>query len=443
MIVNPPIKFICDLSTSMDILIVEDGRALRMAMASVIEDAGHNAVQAEDGEKSLEILSERMVDLIFMDVEMPGISGFEATTKIRAELGDHWIPIIFLTGKSDDASYLEGIEAGGDDYLVKPVSPIIMSAKITAMKRIVDMRNELNKLNEELELLSQIDGLTQLYNHRTFMSFAQDQWALAMRNNTSLALLMLDIDHFKLFNDFYGHPSGDQCLKQIAQTLKGVAQRPTDTVGRYGGEEFIILLPDTDLEGAILIGEKIKQAISDLNIEHKQSKSSDRVSASIGISFNNTTSGRNLSDIIKYADELMYQSKNEGRDRVTTKIYQPNSTILIAYDDCVSLTEMKVQLSEHYRVLTSTNGEECIDLAKVEKPDLILMDINIPVIDGIEVSKNLKGDRSTSSIPIILTSAVIDDSEKHSIIKESHANAFMGKPIDNTRLLQKINNFIT
>lgn len=427
----------------MDILIVEDGTALRLAMAKVIEDAGHNAVQAEDGEKAIEIISTRSIDLIFMDIEMPGISGFEATKKIRIVLGTNWIPIIFLTGKSDDASYLEGIEAGGDDYLIKPVSPVIMAAKITAMKRIADMGNELNHLNKELKLLSQIDGLTQLFNHRTFISYAEDQWALAMRNKTSLALLMLDIDHFKLFNDFYGHPSGDECLRQIAKTLKNVAQRPTDTVARYGGEEFIILLPDTNLEGAIMVGENIKKAISDLNIEHKLSKCSDRVSASIGISFNNTTSGRNINDVIKHADDLMYQSKNTGRDKVTTKIYQPSSTILVADDDCITLTAIKVQLSEHYRVLTSTNGEECIEIARTEKPDLILMDINIPVINGIEVSKVLKADRETSSIPIILTSTLIDDGEKNSIIKESRANSFIGKPIDIPRLLVKINNFIT
>jgi diguanylate cyclase (GGDEF)-like protein len=426
----------------MDILIVEDSTPMRLSMVSIIKDSGHSAVQAKDGETALEILSKQSVDLIFMDVEMPGISGFEATVKIREMLGSLWVPIIFLTGNSNDSSYLKGIEAGGDDYLIKPVSPVILSAKITAIKRIIDMQHELEATNLKLEKLSQIDGLTQLYNHRTFISLSQDQWSLATRNRQPLSLVMLDIDHFKLFNDFYGHPVGDTCLKKIAKALSDCVQRPTDIIARYGGEEFIILLPNTDLAGAEKVGKKIKKAIYDLNIEHKMSTTSERVSASIGISVNLSTTGRRLNDVIKHADVLMYTAKNSGRNKVTTEVHQPSNTVLVSDDDLYILKVLEVQLGSHCRVLTSVNGQECVDIAREEKPDLIIMDIHMPVMDGIEACKVLKADRQTSSIPIILLSSFKAHQDKHAVIKESGANSFIEKPIDNIRLLSKVNHFL-
>ena len=159
----------------MQILLVEDSATLRHAMSEYIRAAGHEALVAQSGEEALQMIEHTPFDLIIMDVEMPGLNGFETTRLMREWLGEHWIPIIFVTGKTDDASVEEGIEAGGDDYLSKPVSPIILKAKIRAMQRIVDMRNQLSEMNEALEQLSQRDSLTQLYNRRTFNDIAKQQ----------------------------------------------------------------------------------------------------------------------------------------------------------------------------------------------------------------------------------------------------------------------------
>ncbi len=426
----------------MNILLVEDSATLRLTMASVITEAGHQAVLAESGEAALAEIDRENIDFIFMDVEMPGLDGFETTRRIREKLGDNWLPIIFLTGKSDDESYLQGIQAGGDDYLIKPVSPVILTAKIAAMKRIVDMRNELQLLNQELELLSQIDGMTQLYNHRTFVQLAQEQWAQANRNSHPVALIMLDIDHFKLYNDHYGHPQGDECLKQVSKALKGTTKRPGDILARYGGEEFIVFLPNTDAKGAEKIANDIHDAVLGLEVEHIKSPTHDRVTVSIGVSVCHSTAGRTLNDMIKHADVALYNAKNKGRNGICVDQYLPSKTILIADDDPFILKVISSQLGNHCTVLTAANGRECTELAKDKLPDLILMDILMPEVDGLEACRQLKDDKKTAHIPIILIST-LDGQSSIKQVKQSGANAYLEKPIEELRLLSKVNNFLT
>lgn len=426
----------------MNILLVEDSTTLRLTMASIISDAGHQAVLAESGEAALAAIDRENIDFIFMDVEMPGMDGFETTRQIRNKLGDRWLPIIFLTGKSDDESYKQGIDAGGDDYLIKPLSPVILTAKIAAMKRIVDMRKELQQLNQELEQLSQTDGMTQLYNHRTFVQLAQEQWQQANRNSHPVALIMLDIDHFKLYNDHYGHPQGDECLKQVAQALKNIAKRPGDILARYGGEEFIAFFPNTDAQGAEKIANDIHDAILALEIEHAESPTHNNVTVSIGVSVSQSTVGRTLNDMIKHADMALYNAKNSGRNRVCVEHYLPSKNLLIAGDDPVILQTISSQLSNLCNVTTATNGEECIEQAKAQLPDLILMDALVPGMGGLEACHQLKSDKKTAHIPIILTSDSGADLSMQRV-KQSGANAFLEKPIEERRLLSKINNFLT
>lgn len=425
----------------MQILLVEDSATLRYAMSGYIRDAGHEPVVAQSGEEALQMIEHTSFDLIIMDVEMPGLNGFETTRLMREWLGEHWVPIIFVTGKADDSSVEEGIEAGGDDYLTKPVSPIILKAKIRAMQRIVDMRDQLREVNDELERLSQRDSLTHLYNRRTFSDLGKQQWAQAKRNQSPLSIIMLDIDHFKLFNDHYGHPAGDSCLKQVSGALQRALQRPSDIVARYGGEEFIVLLPNTNLSGAKVVGENVRRAIFELQIAHERSTTEKVVTASVGIATCTHTTGRTLDSLIEQADNMLYQAKNAGRNQICGQEADCQKTILVADDDTDTLNLLRLQLHDHCNIVTAENGAECLELAKSILPDLLLLDIQMPKMDGLEVCRQLRQHAETASVPIILISAQ-DRAQQIKQGKEVGANDCLEKPLDESKMLAKINRFL-
>ncbi|HEY7883372.1 MAG TPA: diguanylate cyclase [Cellvibrionaceae bacterium] len=358
----------------MKILLVEDSATLRHAMSQYVTEAGHTPLIAESGEQALQMLEDTPVDMIIMDVEMPGLNGFETTSLIREWLGSHWIPIIFVTGKSDDEDYQKGIEAGGDDYLIKPVSKMIILAKIRAMERITDMRDQLNKLNAELEALSQLDGLTQTLNRRAFNHQAEQQWLLAQRQQSSTAVLMIDVDHFKPYNDHYGHPAGDKVLRQVSDTIRSCLHRPYDLLGRYGGEEFVVLLPDTDIKGATQVSECIKKSITALNILHERSSTANYLTVSIGAACCQQTQGYQLEDVIKAADRSLYRAKHAGRNQHKIEEMVAHCTVLIAHSDRRIQQVISTALMSDFNIVTADSADEALELAVNIRPELIIME---------------------------------------------------------------------
>ncbi|TQV79495.1 diguanylate cyclase [Exilibacterium tricleocarpae] len=426
----------------MKILLVEDSATLRHAHCSYLRSAGHTPIIAESGEEALQLVEKTPVDMVIMDVEMPGLDGFETTRLMREWLGNDWIPIIFVTGKSDDQSYLEGIDAGGDDYLIKPVSPAILGAKIKAMERIAHMRQQLHQLNTELETLSQRDALTQVYNRRSFDDLSRQQWLLANRRQEPMAVLMIDIDHFKLYNDFYGQLSGDDCLVKVARAIQNTLRRPADLLARYGGGEFIILLPDTNLTGARQVADAICVAIRDLRISHQMSKTSSVVTASIGAACTSHYDGRTLQDLINQADKALYKAKYAGRDRAKVVEFSPLKSLLVADDDAQTLDLLGDELVGRYQMAVAGNGEECLEMAQSLLPDMILLDIRLPGMDGLAVCQQLKRFSDTASIPIVLISGM-HKAEQLRLGKEVGANDCLEKPLDRQRLLAKLDNYLT
>jgi len=386
----------------MKILLVEDSATLRHAMSQYISDAGHTPLVARSGEEALQLLEDTPVDMIIMDVEMPGLNGFETTRLIREWLGGHWIPIIFVTGRNEDESYREGIEAGGDDYLIKPVSYVIIKAKIQAMERIADMRNQLNHLNTELEALSQLDSLTQIYNRRTFNELAQQQWLTAVRQNQPMSVLMIDVDHFKPFNDNYGHPAGDECLKKISHTIKGCMHRPGDLLGRYGGEEFVVLLPETDNPGALRVAEYINKAIVTLGLRHAFSSTGNVVTVSIGGSTCLHTSHHSLEELIKSADRALYNAKNSGRNRALVDELASHKTVLIVDQEADSLQKTSELLQLHCNIVTGDSLDEGLDIALDVRPDLIIVDAQVASAEQYRFCRQLAQHSKTSAIPVVL-----------------------------------------
>lgn len=307
----------------MKILIVDDSQAMLALLASQIERFGATALTADSGAAALAMQEHEQPDLILLDLVLPDIAGLEVARRIRAQEKDgEWTPIIILSSLGDDASIEQGIAAGGDDYLIKPISEIVLNAKIRAMQRLVLMRasllavtRKLDAANQELVRISSSDSLTGVANRRHFDDAISVEWRRSRRHSNSLALLMCDVDHFKLYNDTYGHLAGDECLRRIAWTISRHTERPSDIVARFGGEEFAVILPETTIGGALIVAEKIRQGVRELNIAHGSSPSG-LVTLSIGIASAAPGFDNPHDDLILSADRALYRAKSEGRDRV-------------------------------------------------------------------------------------------------------------------------------
>ncbi|MDR2838213.1 MAG: diguanylate cyclase [Azonexus sp.] len=309
----------------MKILIVEDSRSNLMLLTEYIRRLGATVLPAENGAAAVASFDRERPDLVLLDVILPDIDGFEVARRIRAiEQGGDWTPIIFLSSLDKDKDVEQGIMAGGDDYLLKPVSEIVLGAKVRAMGRLIEMRaslvklaSELDKANQDLQRLSASDGLTGIANRRYFDDCLTREWRRARRGGGGhhLALMMCDVDHFKKFNDTYGHQAGDECLRRVAGAIATSLERGSDVAARYGGEEFVVLLPETPIGGALIVAEKIRRAVQALNIPHSASSHS-RVTLSIGLAATVPELDNAADSLIAAADRALYEAKNNGRNRV-------------------------------------------------------------------------------------------------------------------------------
>ncbi|QDF97412.1 diguanylate cyclase response regulator [Azoarcus sp. DD4] len=310
----------------MKVLVIEDTVTSATLVCHQLTKMGLVALHARDGESGIAMFKQERPDLILLDIIMPGMDGFEVARSIRELEGEgDWTPIIFLTARTSDDDLQRGIDVGGDDYLAKPVSEVVLKAKVRAMQRIAQMRysllvltRKLDDANRELTRLSAVDGLTGIANRRRFDESLLREWRRAARGGLSLALLLVDVDSFKQFNDGYGHQVGDECLKAVARTLEQKLRRPTDLVARYGGEEFAAILPETSESGALAVAEAMRAGVEGLSITHRFSSAAPVVSISIGVATLIPPRGddNGFIALLKAADEALYQAKAVGRNRV-------------------------------------------------------------------------------------------------------------------------------
>ncbi|MGF1908522.1 diguanylate cyclase [Vibrio kasasachensis] len=305
----------------MKILLVDDVQMERMQLAIRLKQLGHIVEMAESGEAALRIYPDFKPDLVLLDITMPEMNGFEVSAKIREDYPE-WIPIIFLSSHADPQIIASAIESGGDDYLVKPVDKLVLRAKLTAMQRIAFMRNQLNRktadlarLNQELEKLASEDGLTKVSNRRDVDKKLKEMISVHGRHNNALTVILLDVDFFKLYNDNYGHIQGDQCLVQIASTLKNLFARNGEVVGRYGGEEFVIILGHSDSYQAEIHAERVKKELTDKGFVHEHSDVADYVTVSQGVVSIQPTGHEPVDELYRMADIALYQAKRQGRNR--------------------------------------------------------------------------------------------------------------------------------
>lgn len=310
------------------VLIVEDGKVALKAISGYIEAMGVQPLLAETGKEAIELYSRERPDIVLLDIILPDTDGYEVAKEIRRLQGkDEWTAIIFLSVMSKDEDLVRGIEVGGDDYIMKPVGSVVVQAKVRAMFRLVQMQRalvklagQLNDANQELQRLSMTDGLTGIANRRMFDDTLLREWRRCMRLKRPISIVMLDVDHFKKYNDRYGHQDGDECLKTVAQEVQRLAPRAGDLVARYGGEEFVMILGDTDEDGALWVAERIRQHVADLNLPHKDSNFG-HVTVSCGVSSVLPGSDLSVEMLVKSADNALYLSKNQGRNMVTALEY--------------------------------------------------------------------------------------------------------------------------
>jgi len=298
-----------------DILIVDDEEGIRLSMQEFVTVSGYKTYTAASAEEALALLEERQVDVVITDIMLPGIDGLELTDMIKK---DYNIDVIVLTGYSGDYSYEEAISKGASDLVFKPVR---FEELLLRLKRVLKERkltNERLQMLEKLKKLSITDGLTNLYNSRHFYNQLKNEVDRSTRYSHPLTMLILDIDHFKDYNDRYGHLEGDKVLLRLGQVVK-LLLRKMDSAYRYGGEEFTVILPETDSEEAFTVAQRIRKAIKEIVFTPEPGNNAS-ITISIGMTAYNPP--EELADFIQRADKALYGSKEGGRDKVSVLIAQ-------------------------------------------------------------------------------------------------------------------------
>mgnify|MGYP003455644881 FL=1 len=289
------------------ILVVDDMTTTLLLLHDLLKDT-YEVKIAKSGTKALEILnSPNDIDLILLDVEMPDINGYDVCKRIKNNETIKNIPIIFITGRTSQEDEEYGLNLGAIDYITKPFNKAIVKLRI---KNYLNLKIK----NDMLEKLSMYDGLTNIRNRRFFDETFEKTFSEIKRDKKSLAVLMIDIDFFKPYNDNYGHGQGDETLRKVAKALEKTIKRASDFVARYGGEEFVILLKDINKDGVEAVANNLLNAIRELKITHEFSKIENYVTVSIGVSYYNSSSDITKLELLLKADETLYNVKNSGRN---------------------------------------------------------------------------------------------------------------------------------
>jgi two-component system, cell cycle response regulator len=299
----------------MRVLIADDSAMSRALLQSTLQRWGYEVLIAKDGAEAWAILSDSAAPrLAILDWVMPGMTGLEVCRKVRETRREPYTYILLLTSKNTKDETVEGMESGADDYIVKPFHEHELQVRLRAGKRIVDLQTDLLTAREELRERADKDLLTMLPNRSAIQSILEAEMARCDRDNRSVGIILLDLDHFKSINDTYGHFAGDAVLKETSSRFRG-NMRPYDRIGRYGGEEFLVVLPNCDLEQASHQAERMRLILSD---QHMYVDGHElRVTASFGVTVSEGLT-RAPEALIRVADQALYFAKDKGRNCVAT-----------------------------------------------------------------------------------------------------------------------------
>jgi len=451
------------------ILVVDDTPSDAILLSRAMGKAGYQTHLVGDGREVVAKALELLPDLIFMDIMLPGLDGLQACRSLKTDERTALIPVIFVTGSTNTSDIISSFEAGGSDHVCKPIHVDEVLARVSMHLRLRQAEQNLIERNEQLQTLgaqlaetntelarqTRVDALTGLLNRGAWDESARLEQERSDRHQHTYSLLMLDVDSFKAFNDSKGHQAGDECLKSIGKRI-AASSRATDILARYGGEEFVVLAPETPVRSAVLVAERIRQSVWDLALPHPAS-AAGRVTVSIGVA--ESTVGP-LCEVVRQADAALYRAKKCGRNLVCTAdgmipalpeeaansadrsaddlalcrpprvlIVEDNRTNRMVYKGCLA--------KDGYEILEAENGQEALDIIEARLPDAIIMDIMMPVMDGLECTRRLKENPATREIPVIIVSARTDPLE---ILQglDAGADEYMTKPIRTTELMVRV-----
>jgi diguanylate cyclase (GGDEF)-like protein len=303
------------------VLIVDDSPDSRIILEAIAREADlGECVHADSAANALRYLASGdasgELDLILLDIGLPDLDGIATCRRIRKLREWRHVPIIVVTAHRAMSLLEAAFEEGADDYLVKPVRPAELVARARAALRRRDEIVRQNRVRDRLEFRADYDTVSGLARRHLLLAELRREWRRCMRGGTPLAALMLDVDHFHSYNEAYGHLVGDDCLARISERLRTGMRRGGDLVARFGGEEFAVLLPDTDLAGAIVVGEELRRGIQDLAVPHVASNVAACVTVSVGVACVVPSSERAPMALLAAADEALYLAKARGRNRV-------------------------------------------------------------------------------------------------------------------------------
>ena len=312
------------------VVVADDDTTSSLMLTKVLSKDGYRVQSFQDGQSVLAHCCTTLPDIVLMDAIMPGLDGFECTKALKAEYGDNCPPILMITGLNDSESVNYAFEVGATDYVTKPFQWAVLRQRVRrAIKAHIDyknlqealhkersLRHQLRSTNQKLKYLATTDSLTNIANRRLFDERLHHEWKRLQREKAPLGLALFDIDHFKAYNDTYGHQEGDDCLRNVAQIIQQVARRPADLAARYGGEEFALILPNTDLDGTIYLANLVRHHLQDQAIHHAGSPVKPQLTTSVGLTSIIPPLNRSAYTLLQTVDQALYDAKKQGRDRV-------------------------------------------------------------------------------------------------------------------------------
>jgi two-component system cell cycle response regulator len=419
------------------VLVVDDDAIALERMRDLVTAAGYNVTLAASGAAALDELQREFAPIVILDRSMPGMDGLDLCRAIRGGSNyPGYVYIMLCTAHDSEEEILAGLNAGADDYLSKRASGTQLIARLATARRIIALEHSLKHVIEERRRMAMTDALTDAYNRRYFMNHLRREIKRTRRSGGDLVLAAFDIDHFKRINDRFGHAAGDAVLVEFARRIQEALPRETDWCARLGGEEFAVVLTETGLAGGQIVAEGIRRVVAATPV--RTAAGAIDVTVSVGVSslaVFGASEAVTIEQLLRRADDCLYISKRQGRDRVTIDgediVDKPLKTLLYVDDDpdIREIVQMSLTLDGQLNVLTSDGGERALLKMRVEHPDLVVLDVMMPGMDGPTLLKRMRADPHLAQIPVIFMTAKAS-AEEAERFRELSAIGVIAKPFD-------------